>query len=114
MTPQEAFHQFCEKHGIEPNDERFVMFLGGLRSTLDQQPVAYGYFAKDGSLLQMTEFLDPGRVSKPIPLYARPITDAPMPEIHQSVLEQVWRSCYAPDDVIGFAKWVEKIARASR
>ena len=113
MDIHAEFDAFCEKHGIsDPTDRDRVFFVAGLQATLNQRPRCYGYFGQDGSVLQITDFIEPGRISRPTPLYDHPVAAVPKPDVHVSLLEHVWRSCYAPDDHIGFARWVEKYSKS--
>lgn len=112
MDINAAFEAFCTQHGItDPSDRDRVFFVAGIHSTLNQSPRCYGYFGQDGSVLQLTDFIEPGRISKPVPLYASPVAAVPKPDMHMSVLEHVWKTCYAPDDLFGFARWVERYSK---
>jgi hypothetical protein len=110
MQPrQQLYLDLLKEHGLEDSDERYFFWLAGLRSTVGQQPVAYGHFTASGELIQLTQFIDPQRL--PVPLYAAPVSPV-KPDIQQSVIEYVWKTHYQPDDLVGFARWIEKTAKA--
>lgn len=106
------FEQVCAEAGVEPTDERFFFWMAAVKESWNQLPVGWAYLAPDGSILQISEYLDTGRFVKPIPLFTKPVAETKKPDLHESVLLQIWQKFYAPDDIIGYAKWIEKISKS--
>lgn len=114
MDPRKQFDDFCTEKGLEPTDRDYFFWLSALQTTHDQQPVAFGYFGATGEVLQLLDFIEPGRRPKPTPLFAKPVAPGVVkPDISPETLKQVWTQFYQPDgDLLGFALWIQKAAKS--
>ena len=99
---EQAFLDFCEKYGIEPNDERYFFWLGGRH--YDEPPLCFGFVGVGGEVVGLLDSIPPGIKPVPIPLYRRPVATE-RPPIPESVLRYVWNQYEG--DFIGFTRWVE-------
>lgn len=109
----EAFLRFCQQHGIEPNDERRVFWLGALQSTREQLPVAWGCFGADGTLLSILDAIPVHMRPRPVPLYKSPVANVPKAPLTREVIDFIWREYYAADgDIEGMVRFVERHCKA--
>jgi hypothetical protein len=95
------FLQFCEQHGIEPNDERYVFWLAGRHT--EQSPVGYAYLL-DGHCISVIDAPKDGTV----PLYTRPVSSHRAP-LDERIIRHAWSNY--DGDIVGFARWLEKHLR---
>lgn len=102
MTPQEAFQQFCEQHGIEPTEDRFACWVGALHHMwTTATPVAYAPIVA-GVPVGILDAIRPG-MHNTVPLYAAPIPNVPKPPLNRAAAEMVLRNYEG--DAEGLALW---------
>ena len=109
---RQKFDAFCAEKGLEGTDRDYFFWLSALQTTHNQSPVAFGYFGATGEVLQLLDFIEPGRRPKPTPLFAKPLASGvTKPDIPAETLKQVWLNYYAPDDLMGMLLWVQRVSK---
>lgn len=112
-TDYESFKNYCDLNKIEPSENSWNLWKAAIESQYQQTPTCYGFFDKDGALLQLVDTYIPNLRSNPTPLYSKPQTAfVSKPNLKKEEIEYIWKKYYAEDnDIIGMVKWVERYSK---